>query len=257
MLSALFISDLHISGMSDPKAETLREWLRSLNSANCSHLFFMGDIFDFWISNHQIFVREYRPLLAELNRLRDEGVKLFYFEGNHDLHLEKFWETVMGFEVYTGPVYLPLGPWELRLEHGDEMDPEDRGYLFLRWLLRTPVLTWLAHHLPGAVVREIGEASASTSRSYTTEVKKISEDRARKKIHRHAEKSYAERPFHFMISGHVHVRDHYRLLNGGESWNLGSWLKEPGFLMIDEKQARWRGLEVRSGRIESEAKPDS
>ncbi len=245
MKSALFISDLHIQNMADPKATGLLNFLKNIRANETSHIFFMGDIFDFWIGNHGYFIKEYQPIIEELRRLKKELVELCYFEGNHDLHLRGFWQDQLGFKVYSEAVYLEVNGKTLRLEHGDQMDPDDKGYLFLRWFLRTPPLKFLAHQLPGAVVAEIGKRSSSKSRAYTSEVKKITHDQARAKIHLHAEKAFAEKAFDLIISGHVHVRDHYKLTSGAESWNLGTWLDEPGYLELKNGAATWKELESR------------
>lgn len=247
MHSALFVSDIHIESMRDPKAILFLEFLQSLNSSNCSHLFLLGDIFDFWIADHEVFINEYEPLLAELYRLRAEKVEIHYFEGNHDLHLEKFWQGEMGIVVHGGPSYFELHSKALRVEHGDQMDPEDKGYIFLRWFLRTPLMKWLAFHLPSFVVHKLGTSSASASRNYTSEVKTISKDKAREKIHRHAEEVYTHKHFDLMISGHLHVRDTYKLAAGAESWNLGTWLEQPGYLKLDASGVEWLNLGSSNG----------
>lgn len=245
MLSARFVSDIHIENKADPKARLFLSFLKGCNRGNCTHLVLLGDIFDFWIADHSVFVREYAEIIAEVERLRWEQVEIHYFEGNHDLHLKKFWRNQLGCEVHEGPAYFQLGEKAFRVEHGDQMDPEDKGYLFLRWLLRTPALKVLAHRLPGTLVHKIGQRSSSTSRNYTSETKTISQNTAREKIRAHAEKVHSEKPFDYIVTGHVHVRDHCKLTSGAESWNLGTWLNEPGYLEFNEKSqplVQWHSL---------------
>lgn len=242
MRSALFVSDIHIESMQDPKAVKFLAYLQGLSATNCSHLFLLGDIFDFWIADHEHFVKRYEPLLAELGRLKSVGIEVHYFEGNHDLHLKEFFQRELGVQIHEGPQYFNLYDKKLRIEHGDQMDPEDKGYLFLRWLLRTPLMRWLSFQLPGFAVAKIGEASSSASRNYTSEIKKISQDRARQKIRLHAEKSYTDEAFDLIVSGHMHVRDNITLTSGAKSWNLGTWLEEPGYLLLNEKSLQWVSL---------------
>ena len=248
MSRACFVSDLHIAAPEDSRAQLLLQLLRSLPGPEAvSHLFLLGDIFDLWLADHRYFIDRYRAIVAELERLRDAGVDIHYFEGNHDLHLEKYWAGRLGLTVHDGPVELDLAGRRLRLEHGDQMDPDDRGYRFLRWFLRTPVLRFVIHHLPGNIAARIGQRASATSRSYTSETKTISAADAVRKIRAHARKVHAETPFDLLISGHVHVRDDYagETANGPfRSVNLGTWLDAPCYFLLDDATAGFVELDA-------------
>ena len=58
-----------------------------------------------------------------------ENVEIVYFEGNHDLHLRYFWGDRLGLTVSAGPRYFELCGRTLRIEHGDQMDPDDTAGL--------------------------------------------------------------------------------------------------------------------------------
>lgn len=243
MLAAVFVSDLHIKSLSEPRAQAFLHWLKSLNGKNTSHVFLVGDIFDLWVGNHRCFAETYAPVVREVQRLRAAGVELHYFEGNHDLHLQGFWQDQQGILVHTGPKLFALGPWKVLVEHGDEADPEDRGYLFLRWLLRTPLLKWLAENLPDSLLLRIGNQASDSSRAYTSEVKVAKESEIRTKLHAHAQQLAAQENFDFLINGHVHVHDEFGFAKAGrdiKAVNLGSWLKPPfRVLNLDSKGISW------------------
>ncbi len=248
MPSAYFVSDIHIMSPQCPRARTFVSFLRSLSgSSNATHLYLLGDIFDLWVADHRYFIDNYGEIVDEIRRLAAEGVKISYFEGNHDLHLEYFWAEKLGLDVHSGPTYTQLGERTLRLEHGDQMDPDDKGYLFLRWFLRTPVIRFLIRHLPGKLIAWIGDRASAKSRQYTSTTKSIEPERAIAKIHTHAKKAFSERSFDLLISGHVHVRDDSRIDLGDASFrsvNLGSWLDAPCYFKLDTKDASFHELAV-------------
>jgi UDP-2,3-diacylglucosamine hydrolase len=250
VLNAYFVSDLHIGSPTDSRATLFLEFLRDLKGAeNASHLFLMGDVFDLWIASHSYFVDRYRPITDEIARLRNEGTEIHYFEGNHDLYLGHYWGDEIGLIVHEGPAYVELGHQTVRIEHGDQMDPDDRGYRFLRWLLRTPPLKFLMPRLPGSLVVKIGEKSSQTSRVYTSERKTITREETIRKIRTHAETVYQQMPFNLIISGHVHVRDQYLVQDGQiafKSVNLGTWLDAPCYYQIDGSGGRLVELGVSS-----------
>jgi UDP-2,3-diacylglucosamine hydrolase len=126
------------------------------------------------------------------------------------------------------------------VEHGDLLDPADRGYRLLRWLLRTPVIAYAGSRLPGSLLARIGRLASHTSRQYTSQHKTISDKRARTTIRSHAARAIQEGRFDLIITGHVHVRDDYVFEHGGRSVrsvNLGSWADTPCvFRVTNESQ---------------------
>jgi UDP-2,3-diacylglucosamine hydrolase len=239
---AYFFSDLHLHSSDQRETQTLLKFLRNLKStADCSHLFMVGDIFDLWIADHEYFINQFRPLINEIKRLKSLGVEIHYFEGNHDLYLKKFWQDDLGIEVHAQASYFQLGSWNLRVEHGDQMDPEDKGYLFLRWFLRTPFMVGLAHHLPGSWVALIGKWASHKSRHYTTHIKVTNTERNHQVIRAHAETNYAEKRFDYIISGHLHSRLDFKG-PGYQVINLGSWFEPPQVFALEKGGHRWQFL---------------
>lgn len=244
MPSALFVSDIHIKGPDCPRAELFTAFLRSLDGRT-THLFLLGDIFDLWVGDHRWFIDRYRTIIGELDRLKRDGVEIHYFEGNHDLHLRWFFGDRLGLRVHDSPYTVQLGRQTVRLEHGDEMDPDDRGYLFLRWLLRTPPVRFFIRHLPGALVARIGNRASHMSHEYVSGAKFEPDRDVITIIRAHALRVAALERFDLLISGHLHVRDDVRLEADGRpfrSVNLGSWFDAPCYFRIDEEGARFHEL---------------
>lgn len=243
-MSAVFVSDLHIRGSQDPKCTRFERFLDRLMLEKPEHLFLVGDIFDLWVADRAYFLDTYSTVIERLRALISAGIQVHYFEGNHDLDLEVFWRDHVGCQTYGEAAYFELYGRIVRVEHGDQMDPDDRGYLFLRWFLRTPLMRVMGRQLPNAAVKAIGERASRASREYTTQVKTATAEQVQAKLRTHAEKVFTERPFDVLISGHVHVKIDEAQRFGDRDVrliNLGSWLgpAEPVALMLDPSGARW------------------
>lgn len=227
MADCWFVSDIHIDSMNDSKARDFLAFLNSLTESRpATHLFLVGDIFDLWVGPHKYFSQRFQPIVERIRQLVELGVRVCYFEGNHDLHLRAYWESDLGVEVYTGPARFELNKWKVRVEHGDQTDPEDRGYQFLRWFLRTPLMTVLAHRLPERVVSWIGNQASHASRDYTSHVKTIDTQTALKKLRAHADSVFEKEPYDLLVNGHVHIVDDYQA-EKFRAINLGTWLEKP------------------------------
>lgn len=246
MPSAYFVSDIHVTSPDSPRARLFASFLRTLSGkTNTTHLFLLGDIFDLWVADHRYFVDRYREIIDEIRRLKEEGVAISYFEGNHDLHLRYFWADQLGLTVHVGPAYVELGKKTVRLEHGDQMDPDDKGYIFLRWFLRTAPIRLLLRHLPGRFVARIGNRASATSRHYTSVTRSMERDESITKIRAHAKRAYAKRPFDLIISGHVHVKDDCHVETGATTFrsvNLGTWLDAPCYFALEGNDERFHEL---------------
>lgn len=235
MQKALFVSDIHIRSADDPKHELFCEFLDACLAKPPAHLFLVGDIFDLWIADRRYFVKRFPAVIQKIQRLK-ATTQVHYFEGNHDLDLKLFWQHKLGVDVRDQAAYYTIDGKTLRVEHGDQMDPEDKGYLFLRWLLRTPVMRALGRNLPDGLVRLIGERASRASRDYTSNVKTTSEDRSIEKTRDHARRAFAEKPFDLFVSGHLHViEDSWQEVGGKRfrCFNLGTWLKTPFVLEVE------------------------
>jgi UDP-2,3-diacylglucosamine hydrolase len=236
---AAFISDIHLRSSDEPNAALFVRFLDKIKQNGYSHLFLLGDIFDLWIADHRYFSKRFQPILEKLRELQQQGIEIHYFEGNHDLDLKPFFEKKLGAIVHENAFMTELAGKKLRLEHGDQMDPTDRDYLFLRWLLRTPLIRFLGRHLPESIVSWIGTTASKTSRQYTTGIRKsIGLDSVTQKQLAHAEKVYASDPYDLLIAGHVHVQLDKAIPNSSSRLiNLGTWLDHPVmFALTPEEQ---------------------
>lgn len=246
MQRALFVSDIHIKSAEDPKYELFCEFLEACAQKPPAHLFLVGDIFDLWIADRRYFTSRFERAIAKIQQLTTKGVKVHYFEGNHDLDLKLFWQHKLGVDVRDEAAYYQLDGKTLRVEHGDQMDPEDRGYLFLRWLLRTPLMRALGRHLPNGLVALIGERASRASRQYTSNVKTTSNDRAIEKTRDHAKRAYQTKPFDIFVSGHTHVLEDSWQETAGKRFrcfNLGTWLATPFVLEIEGERISLRRVD--------------
>lgn len=247
MSRALFVSDIHIRSANDPKAGLFASFLETASRSSVSHLFLVGDIFDLWVANRKYFVESYQNVIEQIRNLKRRGVEIYYFEGNHDLDLKIYWQQELGVKVFEGPAYFDLLGRTVRVEHGDEMDPEDKGYLFLRWFLRTPPMKELGRKLPDPAVRLIGEKASGASREYTTFVKTATEDEVRSKFRSHVSRVYNEKPFDVIVTGHIHVEQDETFTPGDKSvraFNLGTWLKTPLVLEMSEDNISLASVEA-------------
>jgi UDP-2,3-diacylglucosamine hydrolase len=235
-----FLSDLHLRDSFERNGYTLLRFLFELNENPAQHrLVVLGDIFDIWVSDWEVYSKKFQLIVDEIAKLKAGGGEVFYFEGNHDVHLAKFWTEKYKIPVFQTGKTFDFSGLRIRVEHGDYINPDDTTYF--KWLaaMRSPFLTFLAHNIPGKFWDWLAEKYTKkfTSRKryrYTAE----HAEKIRTMIRTYAEKSFANEPFDLIVTGHMHVFDDYIFNQVGRSVrsiNLGTWLEKPRVLKIDHK----------------------
>lgn len=240
-----FVSDIHLENMEERNGQNLLRFFRflALQEQPCD-LYLLGDIFDLWLSNHQVFIKKFKPLMEPLLELRKKGSRLVYFEGNHDLHLKPFWQKQMGFQVYKKAHYENIGKLNVRIEHGDLINLEDQTYLNWKKTTEKPYMKFLAHNVPGVIWNWLGTRASERSRKRSHQFRIEKEDEIKKMIHNHAIRSFKEKPFDAIITGHMHVKVDEVIDVGGKlirNINLGTWrgADEPPILCIEGSDIHW------------------
>ncbi len=236
-----FISDLHIKDINERNGNLLLRFLFFLNkNPKENTLYLLGDIFDLWISNGDVFVRHYGQIVDEIQKLSNSGGKIYYFEGNHDLHIDVFWTKKMNIEVIEGVKFFQINDFKVRCEHGDYINPDDTAYLKYRQTLQKPWVEFFAHVLPSCFWKPVGEFLSSKSRKKTAFYAVTQSEKIKTMVQAYAMKVYNSESFDLIVTGHMHVFDDFSFKGQGQknirSINLGTWLDQPRTLLIDENK---------------------
>lgn len=230
-MEAWFLSDIHLKSVEERNGKILLRFLRSLLAGNPSqiHLFLLGDIFDLWIGGHDYFVQKYKPLMEALQELKSAGARITYIEGNHDVHIEDFFQRQLGAEVFVEAQYFEIDGVRIRCEHGDLINLNDKAYLRYRGVIRHPLVKPLGTRLPGRFWGYVGTKMSAKSRKKSGHYRTRNEAQLVAMIRGHIAHAYQEKAFDYIISGHMHVFDDHIVDFDGHkvrSINLGSWFEE-------------------------------
>ncbi|MBR5585980.1 MAG: UDP-2,3-diacylglucosamine diphosphatase [Alistipes sp.] len=142
-----FVSDIHLGGGDRALAERTERafcaWLDSIAS-DVTHLYLLGDVFDFWFEYHRVVPQGFVRVLGRLAALTDRGVGVTLYTGNHDMWCHDYLERECGVELVRTPRVERLGELDIHLAHGDNMNI--KGNLLLKMMnatFRSSVVRWL------------------------------------------------------------------------------------------------------------------
>ncbi|MDG0815560.1 UDP-2,3-diacylglucosamine diphosphatase [Bdellovibrio svalbardensis] len=239
-MEAWFISDIHLKTAEERNGQILLRFLRSLletsgpdgrtkTAPKQIHLFLLGDIFDLWIGGSTFFADQFKDLMNALEQFIKAGGRVTYIEGNHDVHIERYFQKKLGAEVFVEAQYYTIDGLKVRVEHGDLINLNDIKYLKYRSIIRNPLLKPLSYLIPGWFWSHVGNKASKKSRAKSGQYRVQNEDQLIGMIRHHIPRAYNEGPFDLIISGHMHVfDDHTVKIQNHEvrSINLGSWFEE-------------------------------
>ena len=136
-----FVSDVHLGlQVADPAGREARfvDFLRGLPE-DTGALYLLGDIWDFWYEYRDVVPKGYVRVFAALQDLMDRGVKVYFFQGNHDVWTDSYFEE-LGMIRMTQPAVVEIAGKKFCLGHGDGLGPVPRGYRFLRSLFHNRIV---------------------------------------------------------------------------------------------------------------------
>jgi UDP-2,3-diacylglucosamine hydrolase len=139
---AYFISDLHLGARYrglDPARETLVIRFLREKAFLATHLFILGDLFEFWMEYRSFVPKEHFRVLAALEELVRNGVEVHYLSGNHDFNLGGFFRDQLGLRVHDEEIRIVLQGKRLLLLHGDGLAKSDWKYRIMKKVFRHPL----------------------------------------------------------------------------------------------------------------------
>ncbi len=226
--------------MHERNGNTLLRFLFEITK-NATHnkIYLLGDILDAWVSDGAAFTEQYKLFVEAILNFKNAGGQVYYFEGNHDVHIDKFWTQKYGIEVFDHKKIIKVGDLTVRLEHGDYINPDDTTYIKYLSILRSPLVEFIGHTLPSHVWKWAASKYSLNSRKRSYRYTEENKQKIKSMIQTYAQKCYSEAPFDLIITGHMHVYDDYEFKVENKtvrSINLGTWLDKPRVLKIENNQ---------------------
>ncbi len=234
MVNAYFISDAHLSCTADAQQNQNRvkmiSFLKSIQG-KASHLYIVGDFFDFWFEYKYTIPKNHFELLFLLKKLQESGVEIHFLAGNHDFALGTFFDKYLDIKTWQEEYSFELGGKKFYLFHGDGIAKDDSGYRILRRILRNKfnqrIFRWLHPDLGIPLARFV----SGSSRKYTNQKNALRDESDYIDF---AEQKFKE-GYDYVLMGHRHnPLTHEK--EGHLYINLGDWLEKFTYARFDGKE---------------------
>lgn len=241
-----FASDQHF-GAPNPAESKIREakfiaWLDEIKS-DAQVLFLMGDLFDFWHEWKHVIPKGFVRVLGKLAEIKDAGIDIYFFVGNHDLWMKDYLEQEIGAVIFYEKQYFTINGKEFLLAHGDGLGPGDIGYKRMKKLFTNPVAQWFFKWLHPDIAMNLAIYFSTKNKMISGEEDKefLGEDKEFLVIYS-KEKLKTEK-IDFFIYGHRHLPMVLELENGKAKYiNLGDWISYFTYGVFDGENFELKSL---------------
>jgi len=162
MAKVFFVSDAHIKSPNDDRHRRFVLFLDHVLKSKATHLFILGDLFEFLYRDTDYIFRIYKEIFEKLRVLSDTGVKIYYLYGNHDFSFISRDGIIF---VEDKVPLIEISGKKLCIFHGDGLDPSDIKYRILKRFLRGRLFKLIAGILPDPLLYGIAGVFSSLSRN--------------------------------------------------------------------------------------------
>ncbi len=241
-----FASDFHLGAQGSlSSAERERQivrWLEEIRQ-DAAALYLVGDVFEFWFEYATVVPKGYVRILGKLAELRDAGLPIYFFIGNHDMWMFKYFEEELGIPTYREPIIREIYGKTFFIGHGDGLGPGDYGYKFLKKVFASPICQWLFARIhPNFGIGLANFWSGQSREANPGEAHFLGEDKEWLLLY--ANEKLKEVPADFFVFGHRHLPIDYMLKNQKSRYiNLGEWMNYNSYAVFDGKKMELKAFE--------------
>ena len=245
MARVYFASDFHLGidgrQSSKERESSIVRWL-DIIAHDADAIYLLGDTFDYWFEYRTVVPKGFVRLLGKLAELRDKGIPIYAFTGNHDMWMFGYFEKELGIPIHREPIIRVFDDKTFMIGHGDGLGPGDHGYKFIKRLFRSKIGRWLFARIhPNTGIRLMRYFSG-TSRSLTNIPDFLGEEK--EWLIQYCNKKLEEQHLDFFVFGHRHIPIEHVLKNGKSRYiNCGDWL-------VHYSYAVWDGTDLHLERFD-------
>ena len=236
-----FASDFHLgidtSYTSRQREQFICTWLDEIKN-DAEAIYLVGDLFDFWFEYKRVVPKGFVRFLGKLAELRDRGIDIFVFTGNHDMWLFDYFPKELTIPVWRNSRVLTIHGKKIFIGHGDGKGPGDTGYKRIKKIFASKLCQWLFARLHPNFGIWLANYLSGRSRQSGQVEQFLGEDKewlvqyANRKLETHPDIDY-------FIFGHRHLALDISLANGKSRYiNLGDWMELFTYAVMDGPDLR-------------------
>ncbi|WP_159022200.1 UDP-2,3-diacylglucosamine diphosphatase [Formosa sp. L2A11] len=222
-----FSSDNHLGAptheASAPREKKFVAWLDEVKQ-DAAAIFLLGDLFDFWFEYKTVVPKGFVRTLGKLAEIRDSGIPIYFFVGNHDLWMDDYFQKELNIPVYRKPKEFIFNNKTFLIGHGDGLGPGDKGYKRMKKVFTSPFFQWLFRWLHPDIGVRIAQYMSVKNKliSGDEDAKFLGEDN--EWLVQYCKRKLETKAYDYFVFGHRHLPMEIKLNKTAKYINLGDWI---------------------------------
>ena len=222
-----FASDQHFGAptpeLSFPREKQFIAWLDEVK-IDAEAIFLLGDLFDFWFEYKTVVPKGFVRVLGKLAEIRDLGIPVYFFVGNHDLWMKDYFEKELQIPVYFDNEEFTFGDQTFLIGHGDGKGPGDKGYKRMKKVFVHPFSKWLYRWLHPDIGMKLAQYLSVKNKliSGDSDVQFLGEDNEWLVLY--CKRKLETKHYNYFIFGHRHLPMVLSVGENSKYVNLGDWI---------------------------------
>lgn len=223
-----FASDQHLGAptqeASFPREQKFVNWLNQIKD-DAEAIFLLGDLFDFWFEYKTVVPKGFVRVLGKLAEIRDSGIPIYFFVGNHDLWMHDYFEKELNIPVFHSPQKFNLNNKTFLIGHGDGLGPHDKGYKRMKKVFTFPLFKWMFRWLHPDLGVRLGQYMSVKNKliSGDEDAKFLGEEN--EWLAQYCKRKLKTDHYDYFVFGHRHLPLDIQLKENSKYINLGDWIQ--------------------------------
>lgn len=222
-----FASDQHFGAptaeLSFPREQKFVAWLDEIKK-DATALFLLGDLFDFWFEYKTVVPKGFVRVLGKLAELRDAGIPIYFFVGNHDLWMEDYFQKELDIPVYHTTQEFTFDNKLFLIGHGDGLGPGDKGYKRMKKVFTNPFSKWLFRWLHPDLGVRLAQYLSVKNKLISGDEDVVYLGEEKEWLVLYSKRKLETKHYDYFIFGHRHLPMTIKVGENSTYANLGDWI---------------------------------
>lgn len=188
-------------------------------------------MFDFWFEYKYVVPKGYSRIFSKLKEMSENGIKIKYFTGNHDMWVYDYLPAEIGAELYRKPETREIDGKKFYIAHGDGLGGYDKKYNLLKKVFANKFLQFMFKCIHPDLGYAIALSCSKSSRKkhyFPTNINYEEEF-----LVKYSRTVLEKEHFDYFVFGHRHIPYQYNLAGDSLFTNIGDWLFNFSYVVYD------------------------
>ena len=241
-----FSSDNHLgaptAAESKPREEKFVKWLDEIKE-DAAAIVLLGDLFDFWFEYKHVVPKGFVRTLGKLAQIKDSGIPVYFFVGNHDLWMNDYFEEELNIPVYHKPKEFEFNGKKFFVGHGDGLGPGDKGYKRMKKVFKNPFSKWLYRWLHPDLGVPLAQYFSVKNKAISGEEDMEFLGEEKEWLIQYSRRKLESEHYDYFIFGHRHLPMEIQLNERSTYINTGDWINHYTYAVFDGNELLLKKLE--------------